>query len=795
MLTRYPVFSRLLLFVIFPLVILLGYSAVFLTNSVPSYGKNYAVNGLDGVVEISRNDFGIPQISGSTDLDVFFAMGFVQAQDRLWQMEVQRRIGQGRLAEVFGQSMLSTDITMRTYGLALAAEQGYQTLPDDTKAVLEAYSRGVNSWIEQQAGQLPPEFSLFALQPEPWQPEHSVLIGKLLAFGLAFGIRQESDRLLTAAALNTAQFNNLYPGVLLGGAGTTALAFAAHASQSQRTLERLTGLGKVGAGSNAWVVAGRHTESGKPILANDPHLALPIPSAWYQASLKGPTLSVTGMTMPGLPVILFGHNQYISWGGTNLPADTHDYVIEQLDAGQPNTYKTADGWQALQLRQETIVVRPEAPAAFRPPVEPVMITVASTEHGPLIGYQPGDVSAMALKWTALSAQDSTITAVLKLNYASDWQSFRAALKWQVAPTINYLYADHKGNIGYSAAGQIPIRRNATGIIPTTAQDFGWVGMIPWSQMPQQLNPVAGYIVNANQNQLAADYPYFISYDWAEPARAQRIEHLLQQKIASGKKLNVQDMQDIQTDQVDVAAVGLIRRWCAAPAILQQYQSLCGWNGDMQQDPAAAALYQVTLRHLSNALFSKAFTGIREERLQQRWLNASSSGDLPTRQQFHAVLNEPALWCAPEPVACYPEITQALAGATDELNRRQGTDARSWNWSQLAPRVYMHTPFSRFNATRSLFERKEAGAGSSDTVNVGGYLYDPVHGYQQDFGASFRQVITAQQHGFTSYAINSTGQSGHWVSSHYDDMIPLMSTGKLLKSAPPAGPTSQLRPLQ
>ena len=190
--------------------------------------------------------------------------------------------------------------------------------------------------------------------------------------------------------------------------------------------------------------------------------------------------------MPGLPVILFGHNQFISWGGTNLPADTHDYVIEQLDPTRPNFYRTAAGWQPLQFRQETILVRTDFPAALRPPAQPVQITIAATEHGPLIGYQQGDTTAMSLKWTALQAEDQTITALIKLNYATNWTSFRAALQLQVAPTINYLYADQQGNIGYSAAGLIPIRRTATGILPTAQQDFGWTGMIPWQDMHSNL---------------------------------------------------------------------------------------------------------------------------------------------------------------------------------------------------------------------------------------------------------------------------------------------------------------------
>lgn len=794
MLTRYPLMYRLLLVVFLPVVAVCLVFTMHLYRSLPQYDADFTVNGLQHPLQIQRDNFAVPKIVGNTDLDVFYGMGFVQAQDRLWQMEIQRRTGEGRLAEIFGESAVDTDIMMRTYGLSLSARQAYERLPAETQQVLAAYSQGVNAWIAQQKQQLPAEFRMFSVQPEPWRPEHSVLVGKLLALGLAFGISQESDRLITAAALSQDQFASLYPGVVsevpLAKSATHA---AIKASLGSQQLTQQLGIGKIGAGSNAWVVAGQHTQNGQPLLANDPHLALPIPSSWYQAELAGPSLAVKGMTMPGLPVILFGHNQFISWGGTNLPADTHDYVIEQLDPTRPNFYRTAAGWQPLQFRQETILVRTDFPAALRPPAQPVQITIAATEHGPLIGYQQGDTTAMSLKWTALQAEDQTITALIKLNYATDWTSFRAALQLQVAPTINYLYADQQGNIGYSAAGLIPIRRTATGILPTAQQDFGWTGMIPWQDMPQQFNPVSGYIVNANQNQLPPDYPYHLSYDWAEPARAQRIEQLLQQRMKAGAKLAVKDMQDIQIDQLDTAAPELIQRLCIDHAIRADYTRLCQWNGDMQQDPAAAALYQVTLRYLTKTLFSKSFASIQHERLQQRWLNAGTSAELPTRQQFKAVLDQPELWCAPKPVACSIEIAQALKGATQELTRLQGADLTGWNWSRLAPRVYMHMPFSGFNSVRSIFERREVGVGSIDTVNVGGYIYDPVNGYQQDFGASFRQVIAAEKHGFSHYYVNSTGQSGSWLSPHYDDMLPLLSKGQLIQPSSAPVHFSQLRP--
>ncbi|WP_171907678.1 penicillin acylase family protein [Alkalimonas amylolytica] len=785
---RYPLISRLFLFVILPLVIVVIWFGFSVLRSLPSYSSEYTVPFIDQPIEIHRDAYGVPKIIAKTDQDLFFAMGFVQAQDRLWQMEVNRRLGEGRLAEVLGASSVSTDISMRTYGLALAAEQAYISLASETKAVLQAYSDGVNAWVEQ-ADKLPPEFSLFSLQPEPWRPVDSVLVGKMLALRLAFGIQQESDRQLAAAVLSPAQFANLYPGVVLETLPTEQIELiSSQLNLGNAELSRDFGIGITGVGSNAWVVSGKHTDTGRPILAGDPHLAVPIPSYWYQAELNGPVLKAKGVTVPGLPVIVFGHNEFISWNGTNFSADAYDYVIEQIDPSRQNQYKTAQGWKSLQTRQETIHVRTAFPGRLRPPARPIMITVTSTENGPLIGYQNGDTSAMALKWTALQPEDQTMTALLQLNYASDWHSFRAALSLMVAPTINFLYADQLGNIGYAAAGHIPIRRNSTGILPTPQHKFAWTGMIPWEEMPQQFNPASGYIVNANQNNIPADYPYYVSYDWLDPARANRIEQLLQHYIDSGNKLTLDSMRKIQLDQLDMVAPRLIKRWCTDPEVEKKYTSLCSWDGNMQTDPAAAALYQLTLRHLTRTLFSSTFATINDRRLQQRWVGPRSFEDLPTRQQFKAALDQPELWCEPKPVGCRAETLVALGSATAELTRLQGSNSKDWAWHNLAPRIYENFLFSQSNASRSLFERKVPGVGSYDTVNVGGYRYDPLLGYQQFFGASYRQVIVSEAHGFSYHAVNSTGQSGHPFSSHYADQLSAFTAGQLI---PPTDATRHL----
>lgn len=776
---KFPLLTRLFVFVVLPALLAVSVYGVGVFKSLPDYDTEFTVTVIDQPIDIHRDKFGVPKIVAKTDRDLFFAMGFVQAQDRLWQMELQRRIGQGRMAEVFGQAAVSTDMTMRRYGLALAAEQAYEGLSIQTKAVLDAYSEGVNAWLKQ-AAQLPPEFGFFAVRPEPWRPVHSVLVGKLLALGLAYGISEESDRLITAAVLSPEQFSNLYPAAPNTPAPIAQVnRIAADLSVASSQLSRSFGLGITGAGSNAWVVSGKLSDTGRPILANDPHLALPIPSSWYKAELIGPTLQVKGMTMAGLPMILFGHNQSISWGGTNFPVDTYDFVIEQLDPARPSVYKTAQGWQPLQLRHETIRVRGDFPASLRPPPADVQITVASTVNGPLLSYQSGDTTAMALKWTALQPEDHTMTALLKLNYATDWPSFRAALSLQTAPTINYLYADQQGNIGYSAAGHVPVRRNHHGLFPTPQHEFGWDTMIPWQDMPQEFNPAVGYIVNANHKNVTADYPYHLSHDWPDPARAHRIEQLLQQSIADGKKITVDRMREMQLDQVDMNAMPLIKRWCVDPFILSSQPSLCQWDGNMQTNPAAAAMYQLTLRHLTKALFGKTFAAAGHKRLEQRWINPTHSADMPSRQQFMAALDKPELWCAPPPVGCKAEIAQAIQTAADELTRAQGADPDAWAWHDLVPRVYRHVPFSQFNSSRSVFERREPGMGSIDTVNVGGFSFDPVHGYQQNFGASFRLVIASDTVGFRDHYVNSTGQSGHPLSPHYADMLPLLTSGQLI----------------
>ena len=536
---------------------------VYLRRSLPQVDGTITVAGISAPVDIFRDADSITHVFGKTKLDAFYGLGYAHAQDRLWQMEFQRRVGMGRLSEVLGEATVPTDRFLRTLGTGRAAKSAWETLPAQTKIEVNAYVAGINAFISTHHGSdLPPEFTLFRFEPEPWSGPDVLAWVKMMAWDLSKNYSLELLRHDVMAKVGTQKSADLFPpyaanGLTILSAGDMPW-MKISTTEERRTRRQdfkdplflhssvvdslpaafasgvnIPGLGSA-LGSNNWVVDGTMTASGKPLLANDPHLDAQIPSLWYLAHLSAGDYDVIGATLPGAPAVVIGRNRFIAWGETNVMADVQDLYAEPPQ-------------EPLRTIKETIVVQ-GAP--------PVILDVRISRHGPIISDainannssakpqpdQPGLLEPLAFRWTALDAEDTTVTAILRLNEARNWSDFTSALRDFVVPAQNFVYADVDGHIGYYAPGHFPIRK-----------DGEWTGWIPFDELPHAFDPPEHFIVSANNKVTPDSYPHAIEGEWIEPYRAQRIVD----RLTSKAKMTPDDFASIQADTYSLHAKALL----------------------------------------------------------------------------------------------------------------------------------------------------------------------------------------------------------------------------------------------
>ena len=738
------------------------------------------IKGIKDRITIRRDERGIPYIEAQNDEDLYFAQGYATAADRLWQMDLFRRTARGELAEVLGVGpnniAIDQDKLHRTYGFAQAAEAEFANASPRFRALLEAYARGVNAYASSlDPKSMPPEFQILQYGFRPWIATDSILPFKLLHEALSDTWRLDIMR-QAMSVLPAEKRAELLPvispiDVLVVGKDTPSKNKSSARLKpdpvSPEVLARLAynqeiaagALARIGldtdalAASNNWVVNGNHTVTGKPLLANDPHLRPSAPSIWHMVHLSAPGVRVAGVVMPGLPGVVLGHNEHMAWGSTNLGPDVQDLYVEKFNPENPKQYQTPSGWQDAVIRREEIKVRKAIGSAEH---DIVNYDVTVTRHGPIIFE--GDGKRYALRWTALDPTKNNPDFLFALDRARNWTELNAGLETFTAPTQNLVYADVDGHIGYHAAGVVPIRKSGDGSVPYDGStDAGeWTSYIPIAKLPAVYDPPSGIIITANQRVAGTDYPYFLSHSWAQPYRARRIFDLLSEK----PKLSSEDFRRIQGDVYAIAGVTFTKevvkllRPKLTPADEKLRATLDAfekWDGRLNAESTVAPI----AAQMRIAFRSKLLTAALGQELVRnyQWNNFDTTIDRVLKEQ-------PAAWLPKE----YPSYADLLKASYEEavgiLTKNLGADETKWTWGDVAKVRFPHplgnAPLIGAQFTVPPFPQNGTGGFIGATVNVGSAV-------------SMRLIADPSDWDKTQQGI-ALGEGGSPKSPHWSDQL-------------------------
>ena len=742
--------------------------------------QNLPVLGIKENVTVRRDDRSIPYIEAGSDADLYFAQGYVTAGDRLWQMDLYRRVARGETAELFGKISLEEDKRWRRFGFSQIVEESYKNFTPEQKIILESYARGVNAYIATLTDKtLPVEFQILKYKPTEWKPTDSLVIGAILADGLSTTWQADLMR-ASFNDLSPEKFNQLFIektpfDVLVVGKDNQVQGskFKVQGSNSEiesfnlpvdkfltefalkdaeirkSSLERIGFYQEFNAASNNWVVSGKRTLDGKPILANDPHLPASAPSIWYLANLAAPNMRVSGVTLPGVPGVILGHNEYIAWGATNLGPDVQDLYSETFN--DKNQYKTPNGFEDAKVRHEDIKVRKNF---LSPETEIEPLDVLETRDGVVISEQNN--KKYALKWTVRDTKQNPFEAFLLLNRAKDWNDFNNALKTYGGATQNFVYADVKGNIGFHNGGKIPIRRKGDGSMPYdgATNDGDWTGFIPYDELPSSYNPPEGFIVTANQRIVGDSYKYFLTHLWASPYRARRIYTLLQ----ANPKITVNDVMDIQRDVFNISYSNFAREIIKSEAASKEtLDILRGWDGKMSADSNAALL----VGEIRNNFLNKVLTAnVGAERANNyRWGEMASFIDWLASEK-------PANWLPKEFKSYQDLLISADKQARENLAAKYGADDKQWLYG-TAYKIKFNHPLAAAPLIGGMFGVEAFPKyGSGETPNVGANV-------------SMRHITVPGNWDETRHGI-ALGESGNPGSPFFKDQLESWKSGNTPK---------------
>ena len=785
-------------------ILLSAFGVVTVRQSFPQTDGEIQLSGLDGPVNVYRDYMGIPHIYAASLHDLFMAQGYVHAQDRFWQMDFWRHTGSGRLSEMFGETQVETDAFLRTLGWRQVAEQELASYDPESVAILNAYAEGVNAYLaDHQGTAISLEYGILKIltpdyKPEPWTPVNTLTWGKAMAWDLGGNMGAEIERAILLKTLAPEQVAELFPAypadhpVIVAEMGQAAAIPSTGRSLPNldwtsvqarfSALDALLGPSGAGIGSNSWAVSGSLTASGMPLLANDPHLSIQMPSIWYQIGLHCRPVSaacpfeVAGFSFAGVPGVVIGHNQNIAWGLTNTGPDVMDLYIEKINPDNPNQYEFNGQWADMTLRTEMIAVGGG---------EPVTLTVRTTRDGPIIsevysvladfntkaGVTLPENYAISLRWTAL--EPSTIfQAIWGFNKAANWEDFRRAASKFNVPAQNLLYADVQGNIGYQMPGNIPIRKNGDGTLPVPGwtDEYSWTGYIPFDELPYVFNPSKGYIVAANNAVVGAGYPYLITKDWNYGFRANRIVDMIEN--APGP-IDITYIQQMQGDSYEANAetfVPLQMQLNLQPGTPNQaiaLDLLKNWDYQARMDSAPAAVFEVFWKNLLADTFN-------DDLPKDYW----PKGDSRWNEVMRNLANQPDnfFWddkATTDKVERRGDIiTKAFTEAVAEIEQLQGKDSAKWNWGDLHTATFVNQTLGKSGIApiEALFNRGPFPvSGGKELVNATGW--NATLGYSVDWLPSMRMIVDLGDLR-SSITVHTTGESGHAYNPHYIDMADL-----------------------
>lgn len=740
----------------------------------PRYEGSLQCKGLSAPVEVLRDKWGVPHIYAKTTPDALFAQGYIHAQERLWQMDFNRRLVAGRLSEILGSVTIPLDRWMRTLTMRRVAESEVYLLDKESRQSTDAYAAGINACIEQEP--LPLEFRLLNCKPEPWTPADSLAWVKMMCWTLCVNWETEILRARLIARLGAEKAASLEPalppewvrvvppGVDYSCIGSAALKRAAQSRQ-------FTGPGsREGVGSNNWVLSGSRTNTGLPILANDMHLAMTMPAIWYENHLSSDDLHVTGVSFPGLPLVIAGHNEQLAWGFTNGFPDVQDLYMEHLrQTPEGGTeYEFKGQWLKADVLREEIKVKDAGPV-----IEEVIVT----HHGPIINSLVENEemeTPLALRWTALD-QTNAFKTLLAMNRAASCEDFREALRGWYCPTQNVIYADRQGNIGYSYPGSIPIRAKGNGAVPAPGWtgEYEWTGYIPYEELPHMFNPAPGYIASANNRVVDDGYPYWVSPDFCTSSRARRIVEIIEAKGT----LSVEDIKNMHMDQVSILARETMRSLAEIvsedPELRPIFQLFQNWDGALSPASPQAAFYEVFTRLL--------ILNITRPMLGELAHRYASKGPTPilaqislfgehSREWLMTILPDPgsAWWNSDDGRSRAEMISQTMKEAVVTLNEICGPQPEDWAWGKIHKLTFGH-PLGGVKPLDRIFNRGPYPiGGDGDTIWAAMFGSYDLQG-RDLIGPPFRFIADLSNWN-QSLGILVPGQSGHPASKHYDDNI-------------------------
>jgi penicillin amidase len=776
---------------------------VMVRRPFPTTDGSLTLPGLQDEVHVYRDDLGIPHIYAQNEHDLFMAQGYVHAQDRFWQMEFWRHVSTGRLSEIAGEATIDSDRFIRTMGWHRMAANNIAYLEANEPeliASLEAYSEGVNAYIGQQGDNISINYTILGLvnekwEIEPWLPLHTIAWGVVMADDLSGNWGEEIERAEAIKALGASAVANLTPAydysqrpviapsseLESGGWRLEAELATRHSFQPlvpnlQNVSTQLIGaapeegyiFGKgEGIGSNNWVISGEHTDTGMPLLADDPHLGIQMPAIWYEIGLHLPEHDVVGFSFAGVPGVIIGHNNHIAWGVTNVGPDVQDLYIEKINPANPNQYEFRGEWQDMEVIEEVITVNGG---------EDVVLPVRLTQHGPIITELVDDTTeVLAMRWTA-HEQSALFQSLLLLNQATSYEEFREALRLWDVPSQNFVYADVEGNIAYQMPGRVPIRQNGDGLVPVPGWtgEYEWEGWVPYEELPALFNPEKGYIATANNPVVDEDYPYLLNIYWADGDRGQRINEMIEAEIEGDGAVSADDIARIQFDSKSLLAESYMPLFQGLssndPKVQAALERLRGW-GDLQlrRDSVPAAIFEMFRMHLANAILAD---DVGEEHV----------GTFSSNVLFHQLAQQPeAVWWdkANTEVAETTDeiILEALGQTVASFEENVGDDMNEWTWGSIHTATFVSAPLgqSGIGPVEMLVNRGPFAAdGGSSIVNAQSWSWSEpavVRGH-----VSMRMIVDMADFE-ASRAVIPTGQSGHPYHAHYDDMIELWLNGQ------------------